>query len=585
MHDDEGYGNDNAADGLDLRPPKTVGALGLPPGLIDDLVLRQALVEGRTSTLRLSEKLALSPLLVTTIVEHLRELRYLEVQGLEGRDYLLALTEAGRQNANDRLQLCRYTGPAPVNLDEYSAMVRRQHASPKIDLETISNAFSDLVISEDLLCELGPAAIAGGAMFLYGPPGTGKSSIAERLLRIHHDHVLVPHAVEVDGQVISVYDPVVHRAVPDQPHEIDRRWVLCERPCIIVGGELVGSMLDLAYQADSGVYLAPLQMQANNGILVIDDFGRQTLTPEQLLNRWIVPLDRQIDYLSLDYGMKFQVPFDAKIVFSTNFNPEVLGDEAFYRRIQSKILIPTIDDDQFDEVLRRVAKAMDVRVVAGAAEHLRWVSRNEGDGDLRPYLPAAMLKILLSICEFASLPPVLDEAMIDRIARLYFTNANRTKGEIKKAKKAKKNRQKTRQAPRSTMASILEEQFPHRDADTMDPWPAEALFAPADEVTVVAEPEEPTELDLAVARALDLASTTDPAPTPATPADPPTEIVMVNASFEQYIPVAPPPVSAPIATEAATAVATAAEGTVDGWPADPFDGVVEVPYRQHAVSA
>jgi hypothetical protein len=187
-------------------------------------------------------------------------------------------------------------------------------------------------------------------------------------------------------------------------------------------------------------------MQANNGVLVIDDFGRQTMTPQELLNRWIVPLDRSVDYLSLDYGMKFEIPFDCKIVFSTNLQPETLGDEAFFRRIQSKILIPTIDDDQFDEVLRRVSTAMGVEVRPEAFEHLRWVSRNQGDGDLRPYLPAAVLKILVSICAFADLPLVLDEAMVDRVANIYFTHANRTKAQIKKAKKAKKNRQKARQA-------------------------------------------------------------------------------------------------------------------------------------------
>jgi hypothetical protein len=297
-----------------------------------------------------------------------------------------------------------------------------------VDFDSLSAAFNDLVIDDDLLWELGPAAIAGGAMFLYGPPGTGKSSIAERLNRIHGDQVLVPHAVEVDGQIITVFDPIVHRPVAEQP-DMDRRWVLCERPAIIVGGELVGSMLDLQFQADSGIYLAPLQMQANNGILVIDDFGRQALTPEQLLNRWIVPLDRQIDYLSLDYGMKFEVPFDAKIVFSTNLQPEKLGDEAFFRRIQSKIMIPSIGDEAFDEILRRVAAGTGVAVTADAPQHLRHVSRTRGDGDLRPYLPAAVCKMLLSICAFAKLPVVLDRDMIDRIAAVYFTHDAAMRGD------------------------------------------------------------------------------------------------------------------------------------------------------------
>jgi hypothetical protein len=283
------------------------------------------------------------------------------------------------------------------------------------------------VISDRLLREVGPAAIAGGAMFLYGPPGTGKSSIAERLLRIYGDQVLVPHAVEVDGQIISVYDPVVHRPFDPQPSDIDPRWMLCKRPFIIVGGELSADKLDLAYQAASGTYLAPVQMQANNGVLVIDDFGRQaTLTPAELLNRWIVPLDRHIDYLSLDYGMKFEVPFDAKIVFSTNLEPATLGDEAFFRRIQSKILIPTIADDQFDEVLRRVAIAEEVELTPDASTHLRWMSRELGDGDLRPYLPGSVCKILKAICTFEERPLVLDPPMIERIASMYFTHADDT---------------------------------------------------------------------------------------------------------------------------------------------------------------
>jgi DNA-binding Lrp family transcriptional regulator len=418
-------------DELDLSIPRKPEELGIPVALVHDLVLRQALYDGRTSTVRLADKLRLSPMLLTGIVEELRELRLIEIQGLEGRDYQLGLTEAGRAQANDRMQLCRYAGAAPVSLAMYSGMVRRQHATTTIDFDALQASFSDLVINDDLLWELGPAAIAGGAMFLYGPPGTGKSSIAERLLRIYDDKVLVPHAVEVDGQIITVFDPVVHRPVARQPGDVDPRWILCDRPSIIVGGELVGTMLDLQYQADSGIYLAPLQMQANNGILVIDDFGRQTLTPEQLLNRWIVPLDRQIDYLSLDYGMKFEVPFDAKIVFSTNLSPQTLGDEAFFRRIQSKILIPNIDDDQFDEVLRRVAGAMGVQLAAGADAHLRHVSKTKGDGDLRPYLPGAVCKILLSICQFAKLPPVLDREMIDRVAGVYFTHSQTDKGGTK----------------------------------------------------------------------------------------------------------------------------------------------------------
>jgi DNA polymerase III delta prime subunit len=358
---------------------------------------------------------------MTAVVEELRDLRLFEVQGLEGRDYLLALTDEGRKQASERMQLCRYLGAAPVNLESYQKVIRAQHADPQFDLPSLREAFSDLVVTDELLSEVGPAAMAGGAMFLYGPPGTGKTSIAERLQRVHNDHVLVPYAIEIDSQIVVVYDPVIHRKVEEQPANIDPRWILVERPFITVGGELTGDMLDLSYQSGSGIYLAPLQMQANNGILVIDDFGRQTLRPEDLLNRWIVPLDRRIDFLSLEYGVKFEVPFDAKIVFSTNIRPEALGDEAFFRRIQSKVRVPPIADDQFDEVLRRVAEREGVELADDAPEHLRKMSREMGDGDLRPYLPPAVCEILRSVCDFDHLPMRLDKDMVERIGRMYFT--------------------------------------------------------------------------------------------------------------------------------------------------------------------
>jgi hypothetical protein len=267
-------------------------------------------------------------------------------------------------------------------------------------------------------------------MFLYGPPGTGKTSIAERLIRVHDDSVLVPRAVEVDSQIIIVFDPIVHEPIDPQPEGLDPRWVLCKRPAIMAGGELTTSSLDLTHEAANGIYLAPLQMQANNGILVIDDFGRQTVSPEALLNRWIVPLDRRVDYLSLSYGMKFQIPFDTKVCFSTNLEPSHLGDEAFFRRIQNKILVPSISDEEFDEVLRRASTAMGVTVEEGTPEYLRKISRELGDGDLRPYLPREVCRILKSVCVYNSTPLILDNTNVDRVASVYFTKAAQRRREL-----------------------------------------------------------------------------------------------------------------------------------------------------------
>ncbi|MCC5951513.1 MAG: AAA family ATPase [Acidimicrobiia bacterium] len=416
------------SDTLELRAPRSMDQLDIPQGLVQDLTLRRALFEGRTSTLKLSTTLCLSPQLMTEVIDELRDLRLMEVLGLEGHNYILTLTEYGREQANDRLGQCRYAAAAPVGLDDYRRVVNAQTAHPTINRQVMVDGFNDLVINTRLLDQLGPALISEGAMFLYGPPGTGKSSIAERLNRIHTDHVLVPRAVEVDSQIITVFDPVIHVPMDPQPTGIDPRWVLCSRPAILTGGELTNTMLDLTYESTSGVYLAPLQMQANNGILVIDDFGRQQITPEALLNRWIVPLDRRVDYLSLSYGMKFQIPFDVKVVFSTNLEPSDLGDEAFFRRIQSKILVPSIADDEFDEVLRRAAVAFDVTIPEDSFDYLRKVSREMGDGDLRPYLPREVCRILRSVSVYNGTPPVLDRSAIEQVASVYFTQAAEMRG-------------------------------------------------------------------------------------------------------------------------------------------------------------
>ncbi len=409
---------------VDFQAPKHVTGLGVPESMILDIVLRRALLDGHTSTMQLATGLAVTPLLMESAVEYLRRESLLEVSGLEGRNLKLAVTEQGREQAIDRMKLCRYAGAIPVSLPVYAAVVQGQHRQPKIHHDTIRAAFTDLVISDRLLDELGPAILAKGAIFLYGSPGTGKSSIAERLIRVHDDHVVVPRAVEVDGQIITVFDPVLHRPVDPQPKGLDPRWVLCKRPSVVVGGELHASQLDLSYDANAGIYAAPLQMQANNGILVIDDFGRQALTPEELLNRWIVPLDRGIDYLTLESGLKFELPCLTKIVFSTNMEPASLADEAFFRRIRSKVLIPSIDDDQFDEILGAVATATGVTICPGAAERLRAMSREKGDGDLRPYLPAVVCELVSSISDYEDMDRVLDVTMVDRVAYLFFTQSD-----------------------------------------------------------------------------------------------------------------------------------------------------------------
>jgi predicted ATPase with chaperone activity len=256
-------------------------------------------------------------------------------------------------------------------------------------------------------------------MFLYGPAGTGKTSLAERLLRVYGDQLVMPYAVEVDNQIIVLFDPAVHERVQVDMEDSDPRWVVCHRPCVIVGGELVPSMLELRRDDSSGTYAPPVQMKANGGMLVIDDFGRQLISPRDLLNRWIVPLDRRVDYLSLNYGVRFQIPFEVMIVFATNLEPSELADEAFLRRIPNKILVDAIAPEVFDEIFRRVLASYKMPSEEGASEHLRKLCMQRG-GDLRPCYPRDMCRIIRALKTYEEQPLGVSRTDLERAVELFF---------------------------------------------------------------------------------------------------------------------------------------------------------------------
>lgn len=401
------------------KPPANINELGIPSALVEDLFIRRLLLE-RTSTIhQISTVLGLRGSIGRELAEDLRTRQVLEFQGMEGRDYRIGLTDQGQKLANDRMVQSTYAGVVPVSLADYTAQVWSQKAKMQINRESIRSAFGDLVVEDDLLDQLGPAFLSDGAIFLYGPPGTGKTSLAERMIRIHKDRVLVPRTVEVDGQIISVFDQAIHQPAPEQPQNLDPRWVLCDRPIVIVGGELTMSMLELDFDPTSGTYTAPIQMQANNGILVVDDFGRQQISPNELLNRWIVPLSRDMDFLKLASGTKFTVPFELKLVASTNLDPNDLGDDAFLRRLRNKVYVGAITDNAFNWILVRVAQAKGIEVTAEAAEYLRAVAV-ANIGELRPYIAVDFLDLMTGIAAYEDRPLILDRYMIDRVARVYF---------------------------------------------------------------------------------------------------------------------------------------------------------------------
>jgi SpoVK/Ycf46/Vps4 family AAA+-type ATPase len=322
--------------------------------------------------------------------------------------------------ASDRFQISQYAGAAPVSLNDYAAATKLQTAHVQVDRRTLRQSFSDLVVTERLLDQMGPALISQSSIFVYGPSGNGKTSLAERMLRIYQDAVLIPYAVEVDGQIISLYDPVVHTKLEMDDPSIDPRFVLCKRPCIVVGGELIPSMLELRLDEISGIYAAPLQMKANNGIFIIDDFGRQLMSPRDLLNRWIVPLDRRVDYLTLRYGVKFQIPFELMVVFSTNLDPSDLADEAFLRRIHNKIYVEAVDPETFDQIFQRVVTAKNIPHEPDSAEYLRMLCLSDGRSELRACFPADICNILQSIGRYENRPVRMTKQDMERATALYF---------------------------------------------------------------------------------------------------------------------------------------------------------------------
>lgn len=401
--------------------PQTYEELGIQSTIVLDLMLRRMLLDGFSNLQRLSNLLKLSMPVIDTCFRHLRQQQLVEVKGMIGNDYTFTLSQAGKQLASERFQVNQYAGPAPVSLKDYHAATQAQAAQPDIDHRILRANFSDLVVSDQLLDQLGPALISQTSIFIYGPSGNGKTSIAERMLRVYQDGILIPYAIEVDGQIISLYDPVVHTPVDEEGDpNIDPRWLLCHRPCIVVGGELIPSMLELRLDESSGLYAAPMQLKANNGIFIIDDFGRQLMSPRDLLNRWIVPLDRKVDYLTLRYGVKFQVPFELMVVFSTNLDPSDLADEAFLRRIHNKIYIEAVDVHSFDQIFQRVMQARRLQTDHDSSEFLRQLCLREGRTQLRACYPSDIANIILSIGKYEGQPPLITKSNLERAANLYF---------------------------------------------------------------------------------------------------------------------------------------------------------------------
>jgi hypothetical protein len=420
-------------------PPMSIEATGLSPDGLAQLLLK-TLIAGESSGTGLADKMRLPYSVLESLVEHARIEKLIEVRGASGTGqaaYRYVLTDLGRDRANQFLDVCRYIGPAPVPLAQYNAYVRAcMAARPYLDRERLSAGFQHLVVGKGMLDQLGPAVNSGKALFLYGAPGNGKTVVAEGIGHALGGEMFVPFAVDVDGQQITMFDPVSHQAVTSASEVQsvvtsavhDRRWERIRRPLVVVGGELTLEMLDLTFNPISKFYEAPIQMKANGGVFVVDDFGRQRIPPRDLLNRWIVPLESRVDFLTLHTGRKFEVPFNVFIVFATNLKPESLADEAFLRRIPYKILAQNPTVDEYCRIFELNCRRRGLPFDAVMVEYLQRTYYKPRGLQMRACHPRDLLDQVVDICRYQNREPVITRELIDAACGSYFIEESESQG-------------------------------------------------------------------------------------------------------------------------------------------------------------
>ncbi|WP_454734929.1 ATP-binding protein [Cupriavidus necator] len=401
--------------------PRTIAETGLDISLLLGLLLKAAYLHRTVTLAVLTDTLKLPATVVNEVATVAVRERLLEIahRGASDLDVRFRLTDAGYTRAAEATARCSYTGAAPVTLDAYLDAVQRHSVShASVTKADVTAAFHDLVIPLHLLDAIGMALNTCRALMIYGPPGSGKTYLAQRLGVLLPGAVPVPHAITVAGEIIQVFDPLVHRPCDDSEtslarRSLDRRWTLCHRPVVLSGGELTLSMLDLRYDATSGFYQAPPHMKANNGIYIVDDLGRQLVGVAELLNRWIVPLDRNVDMFTLRSGVRFSVPFDVWPVFSTNLEPAELGDDAFLRRLGSKLYVGSLSLEDYREVYQRTAADFGLTSPDAAFDFLVQSLHFSGDTPLLACIPRDLMRLVASSVRYhGHAPQVTEEALL-----------------------------------------------------------------------------------------------------------------------------------------------------------------------------
>lgn len=409
--------------------PATFRAAGLSETEVENLLLKFLNARAEASGRDLAEQVRLPFRLVEPLLQSMKDDQMVAHKAASMmNDYVFVLTGAGRDRAKKLSEHCTYYGAAPVPLKDYVTSVSAQTIADQHPTEEdLQRAFSDLLIDERMLLRLGPAINSGRGLFLYGAPGNGKTSIAERITKAFGEHVWIPRALSIDGEIMRLFDPSMHEEAPPEAasgllddRKLDHRWVRIRRPTIVVGGELTMDSLEVTLNTITNVNEAPVQLKSNCGTLVIDDFGRQRMTTDELLNRWIVPLEKRYDFLNLASGKKVQVPFDQLIVFSTNLEPRDLVDDAFLRRIPYKIEVVDPSEAAFRKLLVIMAKKLGVSYDQTAVDYLIEKHYKAVGRPMRACQPRDLIQQVLNYCRYTKKPPVMSIENFDFAVENYF---------------------------------------------------------------------------------------------------------------------------------------------------------------------
>jgi len=412
------------------KEPENLQDTGLTETLIEELILRYLLARGEASGKLISDQIKLPFRVLDPILSRLKQEQLTTYRGATSiNDYIHLITDAGRERARSYVHKTTYYGAAPVALKEYIDSVKQQSIEDQRPTEEdLRRAFSDLLIGPNLLERLGPAINSGRGMFLFGYPGNGKTSIAERVTSAFGKYIWIPRALVIDGEIIRLFDPMLHVSeAPSQPHgwlntsQIDQRWLRIRRPTVVSGGELTMSMLEITRNSESKINEAPLQMKSNCGVLLIDDFGRQRMSVDELLNRWIVPLEKRYDYLNMVSGKKTQIPFDQLVIFSTNLEPKDLVDEAFLRRIPYKIEVTNPSEESFRKLFEIMCQKFSIPYRSAVIDYLIQKHYKEANRPFRNCHPRDLLLQVRNYCLYKTKPFDLLPEYFDYAADNYFS--------------------------------------------------------------------------------------------------------------------------------------------------------------------